>query len=76
VRGGGWLILGHGKFGADPIADALNCLKTIAFGGTPLNEASAQDLLRDHGLADVRTLPTPPGAPAITTTTGEATGGS
>jgi hypothetical protein len=28
VRGGGWLILGHGKFGADPIADALNCLKT------------------------------------------------
>lgn len=66
VRGGGWLILGLGKFGADPIAAALNHLKTIAFGGTPLDEASAQHLLREHGLTDVRTLPTPPSAPAIT----------
>jgi hypothetical protein len=63
---GGWLIVGHGKFGGTPAQDALTRLKTIAYGGTPLGEQAACHLLRQAGLAPARTIPTPPAAPAIT----------
>lgn len=66
LRPGGWLIVGHGKFGEDPLADALNRLKTTAFGGTPLTTPDAEQLLRTEELVDVQTFPTPPGAPAVT----------
>jgi SAM-dependent methyltransferase len=66
LRPGGWLMVGHGKFGGTPVQDALTRLKTIAYGGTPLDEAAACHLLRDAGLTSVRPVPTPPGAPAIT----------
>ena len=66
LRPGGWLILGHGKLGGPPVEDALTRLKTIAYGGTALDEAAACDLLRGAGLTSVRPLPTPAGAPAIT----------
>jgi predicted O-methyltransferase YrrM len=63
---GGWLILGHGKLGGTPVEDAVTRLKTIAHGGTTLDEAAACQLLRDAGLTSVRPMPTPAGAPAIT----------
>ena len=63
---GGWLILGHGKFGGTPVEDALTRLKTIAYGGTPLDEAAASGLLHEAGLTSVRPVPTPRGLPAIT----------
>jgi len=66
LRPGGWLMVGHGKFGGTPVQDALTRLKTIAYGGTPLDEATACRLIRDTGLTSVRPIPTPPGAPAIT----------
>jgi predicted RNA methylase len=66
LRPGGWLMVGHGKFGGTPVEDALTRLKTIAYGGTPLDEAAASQLLRSAGLISVRPIPTPPGAPAIT----------
>jgi predicted O-methyltransferase YrrM len=66
LRPGGWLIVGHGKFGATSIEDALTRLKTVAHGGTPLDEAAACHLLHKAGLTLVRTVPTPAGAPAIT----------
>lgn len=66
LRPGGWLILGHGKFGGTPAEDALTQLKTVAHGGTPLDESAACQLLRNAGLTSVRTIPTPPGTPAIT----------
>lgn len=66
LRPGGWLIVGHGKFSGGPLDDAIDRFKTVAFGGTPLNDAEAQQALAGQGLADVRTLPTPPGAPALT----------
>jgi predicted O-methyltransferase YrrM len=66
LRTGGWLIVGHGKFGGTPVQDALTRLKTIAYGGTPLDEGAACHLLRNAGLTSVRPVPTPPGAPAIT----------
>lgn len=66
LRPGGWLMVGHGKFGGTPVQDALTRLKTIAYGGTPLDEAASCRLLRDAGLTSVRPIPTPPGAPAIT----------
>ena len=66
LRPGGWLILGHGKLGGTPVEDALTRLKTIAHGGTVLDEAAACQLLRTAGLTSVRPMPTPAGAPAIT----------
>ncbi len=66
LRPGGWLMAGHGKFGGTPAEDALTRLKTIAYGGTPLDEAAASQLLGDAGLTSVQPVPTPPGAPAIT----------
>jgi hypothetical protein len=66
LRPGGWLVLGYGKVGGTPVQDALTRLKTLAYGGTPLDEAAACHLLRNAGLTSVRTMPTPPGAPAIT----------
>ncbi len=60
------MILGHGKFGADALENALNTFKTVAFGGTALDDAAAQDLLGATGFADVDALPSPPGAPALT----------
>ena len=63
---GGWLIVGHGKFADDPLDDALTRFKTISYGGTPLSSAQAQGLLTEAGLAEVTTVPTPAGAPAIT----------
>jgi SAM-dependent methyltransferase len=63
---GGWLILGHGKLAEDPLDDALTRFKTVSYGGTPLSDAQAQSLLERAGLDQVRTVPTPEGAPAIT----------
>ena len=65
LRPGGWLILGHGKLGGSPVEDALTRLKTIAYGGTALDDAAAFHLLRSAGLTSVRPMPTPTGAPAI-----------
>jgi methylase of polypeptide subunit release factors len=66
LRPGGWLILGHGKSGGTPAQDALTRLKTLAWGGTPLDDAAACQLLRTARLTSVRTVPTPAGAPAVT----------
>jgi trans-aconitate methyltransferase len=63
---GGWLMVGHGKFQDDERKNAINRLKTSAYGGTPLDDEQAQSLLRDTGLELVRTLPTPDGVPALT----------
>jgi methylase of polypeptide subunit release factors len=63
---GGWLVVGHGKFADQRLSNALTRFQTVAFGGTPLSGEEAQDLLRDVGLEQVRTLPTPEGAPGIT----------
>jgi hypothetical protein len=63
---GGWLVMGHGKFGGNPVEDAVGRFKTVAFGGTALDDGQAAGLLREAGLEDVRSMPTPAGAPALT----------
>ena len=63
---GGWVVVGHGKFGTGGRSDALTRFQTVAFGGTALDNDEAQDLLRAVGLEQVATLPTPPGAPGVT----------
>lgn len=63
---GGWLMLGHAKLGGDPLEDALSRFKTVAYGGTALDDDQAAALLRDAGLVEVMTVPSPPGAPALT----------
>jgi hypothetical protein len=63
---GGWIVLGHGKFGGDSLSDAITRLQTVAFGGTPLDNDQAQRLLGRSGFESVLTLPTPQGAPGIT----------
>ena len=66
LRPGGWVFVVHGKFGGTPAEDALTRLKTLVYGGTPLDEAEASGLLRSAGLSSVRPVPTPEGAPGIT----------
>jgi SAM-dependent methyltransferase len=63
---GGWLVMGHGKYGGDPVGDAVGRFQTVAYGGTALDDGEAAALLRNAGFDDVRNLPTPPGAPALT----------
>ena len=63
---GGWLVLGHGRFTGEPLDDAVSRFKTVAYGGTALDDVQAAALLRDAALEDVRSVPTPPGAPALT----------
>jgi len=66
LRPGGWVFVAHGKFGGTPAEDALTRLKTLVYGGTPLDEAEASGQLRGAGLTSVRPVPTPEGAPGIT----------
>jgi SAM-dependent methyltransferase len=66
LRPRGWVFVARGKFGGTPAEDALTRLKTLVYGGTPLDEAEASDLLRSAGLTSVRPVPTPEGAPGIT----------
>ena len=66
LRPGGVLLVGHGKFTGEPVADALNRFVTVAYGGTPLDDAAAQQLLSVAGLEQVATLATPGPAPALT----------
>ena len=56
----------HGKSGGTAAENALTRFKTLAYGGTPIDEAAACQLLSDAGLTSVRPLPTPPRAAAIT----------
>ncbi len=63
---GGWLMLGHGRYGGSAVDDAVARFKTIAYGGTALDDGQAQEMLRSTGLVEVGTAPTPEGAPAIT----------
>jgi predicted O-methyltransferase YrrM len=65
LRPGGWAFVARGKFGGTPAEDALTRLKTLVYGGAPLGEAEASDLLRAAGLTSVRPVPTPEGAPGI-----------
>jgi hypothetical protein len=66
LQPGGWLMLGHGKYGGSALDDAVGRFKTIAYGGTALDDGDAQELLRSAGLVEVKTVPTPHGSPAIT----------
>jgi hypothetical protein len=63
---GGWFGIGHGKYGDDAYDNAISRFKTSAFGGTALDDEESESLLRAAGLGDVKTIPTPPGAPALT----------
>lgn len=59
-------MLGHGKYGEVATDNAITRFKTVVYGGTALDDEQAQSLLRDAGLHEVTTTPTPAGAPAIT----------
>ena len=63
---GGWLMLGHGKYGGSAVDDAVSRFKTIVYGGTALDDGQAEEMLRSAGMVAVMTVPTPEGAPAIT----------
>jgi hypothetical protein len=63
---GGWLMLGHGKLDGSETEVAITRFKTIAYGGTALDNDEAQSALRTASLSDVMTVPTPPGTPAAT----------
>jgi hypothetical protein len=63
---GGWIVIGHGKFNENPLSSALTRFQTVAFGGTPLDDSQAENVLKQAGFDLVNTLPTPHGVPGIT----------
>jgi hypothetical protein len=63
---GGWLVVGHGKFADQGLSGALTRFQTVVFGGAAINGDEVQNLLREVGLQQVATLPTPEGTPGIT----------
>lgn len=65
TRPGGWVTLGHDALGDDPLPRAMARLRLAAWGGTLLDAPEAHALLEQAGLVDVRSLPMPPGAPAV-----------
>jgi predicted O-methyltransferase YrrM len=66
LRPGGVLMIGHGKFDGTELDSAISRFKTITYGGSAVDASSAMHLLDRHGLVSVQSVPTPPGAPAIT----------
>jgi hypothetical protein len=66
LRPGGLLMVGHGKYDGADLDNAVTRLKTVAYGGTPLDGPAAVRLLGSCGLSSVRGIPTPPGVPGVT----------
>jgi len=66
LRPGGLLLVGHGRYDGTEIDNALTRFQTLTYGGTPLDAPGAVQLLEAAGLTAVRTVPSPPGAPALT----------
>jgi SAM-dependent methyltransferase len=62
LRPGGWLLFGMVNPGENPQAAALMRLRTVLWGGPLWTGAQGETVLREIGLVDVRTLPSPPGA--------------
>lgn len=52
----------HGKFAGSPAENALTRLKTLGYGGAPLDETEASGQLLTAGLTSIRTLPAPQGS--------------
>lgn len=65
LREGGWLLLAHGRLEGEPLDAAVTRFKTMAYGGTALDDREAESLLSDAGLSDARHLSMPPGAPSV-----------
>jgi 2-polyprenyl-3-methyl-5-hydroxy-6-metoxy-1,4-benzoquinol methylase len=62
LKPGGWLLVPTMKPSGDDLTMALARLRTAMFGGGVTTSSEMEALLFDHGLADVRTLPSPPAA--------------
>jgi 2-polyprenyl-3-methyl-5-hydroxy-6-metoxy-1,4-benzoquinol methylase len=62
LKPGGWLLVPTMKPSGDDLTTALARLRTAMFGGVLTTASGMEALLFDHGLADVRTLPSPPAA--------------
>jgi len=59
-------MIGHGRYDGTDLQNAVTRFKVAAHGGSAIDGPTATKLLSDRGLNDVRAVPTPPGAPAIT----------
>lgn len=62
LRPGGWLLFAMAHPGTEPETAALVRLRTTLWGGSVLQPAAIEALLRHAGFADLRPLPAPPGA--------------
>ena len=62
LRPGGWLLLAMANPGSDPESTSVVRLRTVLWGGALINPDQIESLLQRTGFADVRILPSPPGA--------------
>ncbi len=56
LRKGGWLILGGYAAPPDPLAHAVNDLRTVRGGGTPISDEQGVALLEAAGLANAHAV--------------------
>jgi predicted O-methyltransferase YrrM len=63
LRPGGWVVLPFANLAAEEPVASMWRLRTCAWGGPLWSTDHVEALLRNHGYADVRTLPSPPGVP-------------
>jgi precorrin-6B methylase 2 len=61
LRPGGWMLISAANPNVDPQSAALWRLRSTLFGNSQTDSGSAEKLLRDVGLVEVHTLPSPPG---------------
>jgi len=59
LKPGGWLLFASARSGEDLRGAALR-FRVALYGGVPGTQQDAENLLREKGLTEVRTLPGPP----------------
>jgi SAM-dependent methyltransferase len=62
LRPGGWILFAMVNPGTDPLVASLARFRTVLAGGGLSDPAHVQVLLKQAGLLDIRTLPSPPNA--------------
>ncbi len=65
LRPGGWVVVAAGRLEGDDLGAAVTRWQTVLAGGTAITASDAHAALAGAGFADITSIPTPPGAPAM-----------
>ena len=63
LKPGGWLLVALGRSDGDPLQVAYHRLRTVLWGGNPIDEAQTMAMMTRVGFTEARRLAMPPTAP-------------